>query len=539
MNEAIGALSTTASAVALVITGICLTLILSSTQAFIGARVGSDHPVHVFLTQNIRANGYRLFVRVPRLLNISYCAALPLYMHWIVSHFRAAAVYWCERLLNPVVNMLHVGVFGVMALLACRAAGLPTLFVGLSTCAFALTPQFYHALSARNFGLSSRGTGLLFLTLFFLAAYAVEEGTDLPLAWPALVLSAALVWGFSTFAQQALCILSAILAVTTERWIPLLGTALGLALFVVVHPRYSLGYLRHTLRFIRSYRSELAAIYILPRRPSIWRDLVWDIWVKARGGLGGAARYAYENSVLVVIVLNPLLALACWAALAGALAPHGLIAYAGAVALAGAIAAVVTSFRATRFLGEPERYVEAITPWSTLCASYVLFASGYGWYLAAAGLLFLLMDLAQLYGISLVLRRAAATKPQLNAIEAAVRKRLSGDVRFCSNNEHFTKLFMQNGWQYAYCLAAGQDYCGMKWQEAFTSFPHLRREACERIVATYRVNACLLDRTVFETVFDDPPCTLREMTVAYESPRFRLLILDWSDAPNEAPNPIP
>ncbi|HEY4771779.1 MAG TPA: hypothetical protein VIH50_02005, partial [Steroidobacteraceae bacterium] len=160
MNEAIGALSTTASAVALVITGICLTLILSSTQAFIGARVGSDHPVHVFLTQNIRANGYRLFVRVPRLLNISYCAALPLYMHWIVSHFRAAAVYWCERLLNPVVNMLHVGVFGVMALLACRAAGLPTLFVGLSTCAFALTPQFYHALSARNFGLSSRGTGL-------------------------------------------------------------------------------------------------------------------------------------------------------------------------------------------------------------------------------------------------------------------------------------------------------------------------------------------------------------------------------------------
>ena len=534
MNEAIGALSTTASAVALVITGICLTLILSSTQAFIGARVGSDHPVHVFLTQNIRANGYRLFVRVPRLLNISYCAALPLYMHWIVSHFRAAAVYWCERLLNPVVNMLHVGVFGVMALLACRAAGLPTLFVGLSTCAFALTPQFYHALSARNFGLSSRGTGLLFLTLFFLAAYAVEEGTDLPLAWPALVLSAALVWGFSTFAQQALCILSAILAVTTGRWIPLLGTALGLALFVGVHPRYSLGYLRHTLRFIRSYRSELAAIYILPRRPSIWRDLVWDIWVKARVGLGGAARYAYENSVLVVLVLNPLLVLVCWAAFAGALAPHGLIAYAGAVALAGAIAAILTSFRATRFLGEPERYVEAITPWSTLCAAYVLFASGHAGYLAAAGLLFLLMDLAQLYGISLVLRRAAATTPQLSAIEAIVRRRVSGEVRFCSNNEHFTKLFMQNGWQYAYCFAAGQDYCGMKWQEAFTSFPRLRREACERIVATYRVNACLLDRTVFETVFDEPPSALREMTVAYESPRFRLLILDWSDVPRGA-----
>ncbi len=530
MIEAVRALSTPASAVALVITASCLTLLLSSAQAFIGARAGTDHPVHVFLTQNIRASGYRLFVRVPRLLNTCYCAALPLYMHWIVAHFRAAAVYWCERLLNPAINTLHVAVFAAIAGLAVRAAGLPVLYLGLATCAFALTPQFYHALSARNFGLSSRGTGLLLLTLFFLAAYAVEAGIDLPAAWTALVVCAALVWGFSTFAQQALCILSVLLALTTGRWIPLLATVLGLGLFIAVHPRYSLGYLKHTLRFLRTYRSELAAIYILPRRPSIWRDLVWDIWLRARSGVGGAARYAYENSVLVVIVLNPLLALACWAALAKALPPHSLLAYAGAIALAGAIAALLTSFRATRFLGEPERYVEAVTPWSTLSAAYVLFASGRSWHLAAAALLFLLVDLAQLYASGLVLKRAAANGAQLGEIEAAVREHLQGEVRFCSNNEHFTKLFMQNGWQYAYCLAVGEDYCGMKLQEVFTSFPRLRREACERILAAYRINACLLDRSVFETVFDDPPHALRAMSIAYESSRFRLLLLDWAEA---------
>jgi hypothetical protein len=129
-----------------------------------------------------------------------------------------------------------------------------------------------------------------------------------------------------------------------------------------------------------------------------------------------------------------------------------------------------------------------------------------------------------------VLRRAAASTAQLDEVEAVVRERVAGEVRFCSNNEHFTKLLMQNGWQYAYCLAAGEDYCGMKLQDAFTAFPRLRREACERIVATYRVNACLLDRAVFETVFDHPPPALRAMSVAYESPRFRLLILDWAEA---------
>src|SRR6266853_345350 len=510
----------TASAAALVIAGIVLTLALSSTQAFIGSRLGSDHPVHVFLTRNIRDSGYRLFVRIPRLLNTCYCAAVPLYMHWIVSHFRAAAVYWCERLLNPAVNTLHVVVFAALALIARRLEGLPALYVGLATCAFAMTPQFYHALSARNFGLSSRGTGLILLTLFFLAAYAAEAGGQPAIGWPALAVLGWLVWGFSTFAQQALCIISVILAAISRQYVALAGAILGLALFIVVHPRYSLGYLTHTLRFIRAYRRDLAPIYILAGRKSIWRDLVWDIWAKSRSGLKSAARYVYGNSLLVVLVLNPLCVLSCWAVLAGVLPPRGFIAYSGTVALAGTIAMLLTSFRATRFLGEPERYAEAVTPWAVLCGAYVLFGRDQRTLLAAVCLLFLLLDLLQLYASRLLLKHVGGQRTQLADIESTVRRRLPGGVRFCSNNEHFTKMLMQNDWHYAYCLAVGQDYCGMKVQEAFAAYPLLRREACERIVATYRVNACLLDRTVFEALFDTRPSALRSMSIAYESPRF-------------------
>jgi hypothetical protein len=107
-------------------------------------------------------------------------------------------------------------------------------------------------------------------------------------------------------------------------------------------------------------------------------------------------------------------------------------------------------------------------------------------------------------------------------------------VRFCSNNEQFTKLLMQHDWHYAYCLAVGQDYCGMSVPEAFSSFPFLRREACQRIVATYRVNACLLDRQQYETLFDELPPELASLTVAFESPRVRLLILDWKPVAGES-----
>ena len=528
MVESFVPLTSGTVAVALVCAAIALTLTLSATQAFIGARVGSDHPVHVFITRNIRDAGYRLFVRVPRLLNTCYCAALPLYMHWIVAHFRPAAVYWCERLLNPVVNSLHVAAFAVLAMIAARVAGLPPLYVGFATCAFALTPQFYHALSARNFGLSSRAMGLILLTFFFLAAYAAQTGVQPALSWCALAVIGWLVWGFNTFAQQAMCILSVILIAIGRQYAPLVGALLGLALFIAAHPRYSVGYLRHTLSFVRTYQRDLAPIYILAARVSIWRDLSWDIWAKLRGGFGSAARYAYGNSLLIVSVLNPLCVLSCLAVLARQLPPEGFVAYAGTVTLAGTIAMLITSLRSTRFLGEPERYVEAVAPWAALSATYVL-GIGQHWTLFAAVIvLSLLLDLLQLHASRILLRHTATRATQLKEIERIIQQRLPEGVRFCSNNEHVTKMLMQNDWDYAYCLAVGQDYCGMKLQTAFAAFPLLRRPACERIVATYRVNACLLDRTVFDTLFDQWPPDLRGMSIAYESPRFRLMILDWA-----------
>jgi hypothetical protein len=517
------------SEAALMVAGMGLTLALSCAQALISLRIGSDHPVHTFIARNIRANAYRLFVRIPRLLNTCYCAAVPLYLHWIVAHFRSSAARWCERLLNPLVNTLHVAVFALLAWLMAREAHLPTLFAGLATCAFALTPQFYHALSARNFGLSSRGIGLLLLTVFMLLAYQIEVHSVGRTGWVALALCGWLIWGFSTFAQQALCILSLLLVVIGRHYAPLIGTLCGLVLFIALHARYALGYLIHTLRYIRTYQRELASIYILAGRYSIWRDLVWDIWTKIPAGLAGAARYAYGNSVLIVVLLNPLVVLACWGSLSGRLPQGGLLAYAGQVTVAGALAMLFTSFRATRFLGEPERYVEATAPWAVLSGAVLLFSLGQWALLGGVCVAFLLLDLVQLYASTLVVRHVGDQTAQLGSVESVVRERLAGQVRFCSNNEQFTKMLMQNDWTFAYCLAVGQDYCGMPVREVFTVYPLQRRSACERIVATYRVNACLLDRSSFDTLFDQPPPGLRAMSVAYESARLRLLILDWAE----------
>ena len=440
-------------------------------------------------------------------------------------------VLWSELLLNPVVNASHVALLAGIAAYICRRESLPLELSGLSACLFALTPQFYHALSARNFGLSARGTGLFMLTAFFSAAYAAESLHVPGISWPVMVLLGWLVWGFSTFAQQALCILSLLLFLLTGRYVPLAGALFGLGVFIALHPRYAAGYLRHTLRFIRTYAKELAPIYILQRRESIWRDLIWDIWRRFRTqATPQAARYAYENSVIVILLLNPMTVWCCWIALHGEDMRHGIFGFCLSLAVCGALAAFATSFRATRFLGEPERYVEAMTPWAVLFGAHTLFErQGSPALILIAGI-FLLIDLVQLFGSSILVKHVSESTPILEGIESLIDARWGADARVCSNNEHYTKMLMQHDWKYAYCLAVGQPYCGMTTAQSFSRFPVLRLEACERIAEELRINACLLDRKEYDSLFAVMPRALRKMSVAYQSDRFRLLFLEWASS---------
>jgi len=511
----------------IVVLAVLAAFLFSLTQSLIGARGGSDHPVHAFLRDGIRSNDGRLFVTIPRLLNLAHCAALPLYLHWIMARLPIGAIGWSERLLNPLVNSAHVVLVAVIAGCAAQDRGYSGTSVAFVALLFALTPQFFHALSARNFGLSARGIGLVLLTAFLASSFQAGV-SETPWAWWLITaILGWLIWGFSTFAQQALVILSALLLVLGGYWRPAVGAVLGLLLFIAMHREYSLSYLWHTQRFLRSYAGELAPIYIIQRRPSIWRDFVRDFWLKPRqAGLQKAVLYVYENSVLVVLLLNPLsvVAAANWIAMERG---PGWMGYSITLATAGVLAAFLTSFRPTRFLGEPERYVEVVTPWSAICAVGVLQPIMGGKALAVTAGMFFVVNVVQLCASWMLMRRVQTTTDELDLVGGAIEKRGGARTRFCCNNEQLTKLLMGRNWQFAYFIAAGQNYAGMTATQAFSKFPFLNRAACEKVVRSYRVNSLLLDRHVFETVFDVPPADLQSMATIYESARFRLLALDW------------
>lgn len=501
---------------------------LAATQSYLNRSIGTDHAVHAFLVRAIRHNRYRLFDRVPGLINETHCAALPLYLHWMFAHFGDRSMRRGERVLNPAVNALLVALFGVMAWGAERQIGAGPWFVPAAAAAFALTPQFYHALSARNFGLSARGIGLFLLAGIFALSHAVESGAAGPLGWPGLALLAYLLWAFNTFGGQALAILSVLAGVLFGHWAPLAGGALGLVIFIAIHPSYATRYLYHTLRYIRAYAVDFAPVYILARRHSIWRDLIWDIWRKVATGPAQGLRYAYENSVLVVVGLNPLWTVAAVAWLARGSPRGDLVGYSTDIALAGGLAALLTSFRPTRFLGEPERYVEAVTPFAALAGASAVAAWGGIPALAVLAALFLLVDLAQLQASRLLRSHVASSPMDVTGVSEAIAHSGLGSIRCAGNNDQLIKLLLANDWQFVYCMAIEGRHCGMPLREVFSTFPFVRREALQKIAQDMRINLCVMDRSLYDTLYDAGDPRAAAVAVLFENPYLRVIALDWT-----------
>lgn len=174
----------------------------------------------------------------------------------------------------------------------------------------------------------------------------------------------------------------------------------------------------------------LAPIYVLAKRRSIWGDLVGDIWLRFSDGLQRGVLYAYENSILIVVFLNPFAGLACWGRVWTKQPLTGLVSYAGSLALAGIVAAFLTSFRPTRFLGEPERYVEAVTPWIVLCGTDFIYLHWGFNALIVIVLLCAAMSLAQLCASYVLMKHVAVAGGELESVAAAVGRELGQSVRF-------------------------------------------------------------------------------------------------------------
>ena len=292
--------------IVLFLIAVCFCFLLSYIQTQQLAGCGTDHKVHQFLASVIRENRHRLFVKVPRLLNEAPCTTGPLFLDWILSFLNESQIEIVSKFLNPLTNC------AVIIVLFIAAHQNPHLapIAGWASLGLALTPQFYHAYSARNYGLSARPIGVL---LFTLICVNIAVPPEISWEWShavILLLVGYLIWGFSTFAQQSLALISVVMELVFEDSRMLFVWLGSLVVFIAVNPKFSVHYLKYTLLSIKTYATDLADVFINKQRYSIWRDLIYDIWQRAFKNKKSALMYAYGNSLLIVAFLNPLMLIA-------------------------------------------------------------------------------------------------------------------------------------------------------------------------------------------------------------------------------------
>ena len=488
--------------------GVVATILALTAAAALIARTGlslraysTDHYVHRSIIGLIRLGGHR-FLRTREDFLYNDTMTYPQLLHWALSFLPEARLDGVHRWLTPLAwSGATAGFLMFSAGLQSRAtdgAEDPARALLVAGLLFVLAPYPYDVRSPRTRGLSGRGVGTLAGQLYLyavlwhgifggLAALGVASGLMV-----FILLS-------SQFTLQFVLFSAPVLTVLTGDPVWLAPPVAGLAVFCLAAPglarRYLAGQIRHKTFIARHQIRPL----VLRLRESIWRDWVWDFWRPRRERLA----YIYFNPILRVVAGLPAVTV-CMAAWVGGAGlpllssfdgsdPHDWL---GASVLASLALFLATSLRWTRFLGEPERYVEfALGPACLLAASLLgdrPLALGALLAVSAGLLLFERRVLGASFrrGTYLSPDDALRLDAALTALESASR----GPLRLLSNDRQLARRFLSPDRK----VFHGQNnspWCGpFHFEEIHTEDMSIEPWALAPIIRTFNIDVLLLRR---------------------------------------------
>ncbi|PPR77277.1 MAG: hypothetical protein CFH01_01619 [Alphaproteobacteria bacterium MarineAlpha2_Bin1] len=497
---------------------------ISFIQSLILSGLGSDQSVHIFLANVIKENRYKLFVKVPRIINESFCGGYPLFLHWLIAIIGIRRIKYVEILLNPIINTLIIIALAIVMIKKID-------FLVLETCLlFALTPQFYHAFSARNFGISARSLGILLFFLLCIFNFFFIQNENY-IFFVSGVICSYLIWGTSTFALQANIFISFLLGFIFNEWSLFILLFCSGILFFILHPKYSISYVWHTIRFSYTYSTKLAKIFILDRRKSIWLDFIYFFYIKILNeNIKKSIQYIYENSIIIILFLNlsiPIFLISIFDSKINNDYPD-FIYYSFKLTFIGTILFLFTSFKKTRFLGEPERYIEIISPFSISFMAYYVIEKNYNIFWVIV-IYYICVNILQFLITISIKKELSFRKEKLKNI-ASIIKKLKPDnkINFTSNNDEILKYFQVYRWNFARYWSYEEKFCGYSIDEAFIKFPYIKTNIIENVIQKFDINIFLFDKinSDTESIFENEPTWNKKLNILFQDEQFILYKID-------------
>lgn len=459
---------------------------------------GSDHYFHFGYINSIKANSGRFITKVITFLNDDDFPD-PQLFHWLLSLFPSAFLEKYFKYFGLVFNLFSFGFFILFfqyayPYLNCSIPLSEAIWVaGLI---YIFTPFEYFAWNAKNVGLSARGFGLMLGHLFLYGLFIYWVKNDY-FYFIAASVFAYLVLLSSQFAFQFVIFFTWILSVLTGNWLVSLIPFIAVAGFLVTFPRWSIVFFKRQWQYKRMYFSILSPKFGLKSRYSIWRDFVYDFWkMPAQKGWVRTIEYIYRNPVVELLAGFPSLFLVLisvlWTGQMDVFREHDSTWIFIGCAL---IIFVLTSFRLTRFLGEPQRYIEFVFP----IISFVPLFTPFLWDDMAVILFSLFMLMIELMAIKMLAKKHGGGnttgEKTTQLLERFQQMKIKEEEnKIASNNNEVLKYFAAKDFRILNVNVTSPYTGGIHFNDLFPeSFGNYEPESLSRLVQYYKINWLIFD----------------------------------------------
>ncbi|MBK9580736.1 MAG: hypothetical protein IPO48_02010 [Saprospiraceae bacterium] len=293
----------------------------------------------------------------------------PLLSYKLFSYLPSNKVLVLAKYLNPILMTLLLVLFTTFVFYLNFLSEIDfCLLVILIGC----NPQYFYAQNARLYGLSSRGLGLLLGTGILISLYFT---TYIDIKFIILTIFLIyLAWITNLFLQQFLIVISLLMMIVFGEYLLFVSLVLSLVIFFIFKNDIALSFFKNRWYYFKIYKNILSERFILKYRYSIWRDWIYDFWIKKKySSFPNWLSYVYNNSIFIVLFINPVIIVILienFPKLVEFHTPNPFIKYCYYLSVSSILAFIIISFRSTRFLGEPERYIEMVIPFFTVLIFY-------------------------------------------------------------------------------------------------------------------------------------------------------------------------
>lgn len=332
----------------------------------------SDHAYHYKLSNLIRENRHFPIANFEKIY--SYFNIYPQLYHVFCSFIPNEFLLKKANVINYVIMLFIILAFELFAYDIFKDYFLDASFAFLfASLLFIITPITYAVWNAKFMGLSARAFGLLSGHLFGYACFYYLMGLEWEYSalyqigiYILLTCIVIVLLVGSMFAFQFYIFSSFFLSICTLHFEFLLLGVFAVSFQCITNFQLAKHFWKAQYHHKRNYFKYIAPTWQLAARPSIWRDFVYDFWIKKDKA------YFLGNPVIEILLGASLNIFVFFFYLFFGDKYDPIQWNLFLVLAASFFAFFVTSLRFGRFLGEPQRYIEFGIPFACILACLVL-----------------------------------------------------------------------------------------------------------------------------------------------------------------------